>query len=81
MKDGAWDRFVSYGFLCNADKERYGKLIKSFRDDFANGYDNFPKKIADMRERISLAYKEDKKQVEASKKDKSNNHNSNQGNE
>ena len=74
MRKGAWNQLISLGFLYNSDRERYGKLLKDYQTDFADNTDNFPKELVSMRERMSLAYNEDKfmrkKNKEKDSKDK-----------
>ena len=66
------------GFLINADKDKYGRLVKNFRNDYANQQDNFPVTLMSMRERMYYenkdVSKEDKKHKDkqvTEKKDKS----------
>ena len=58
LERGAWNRLVAMGFLVNSDKEKYGRLLKDLRKDFANEYDNFPRTLMMMRERMDYTYKE-----------------------
>ena len=62
----------------NADKDKYGRLVKNFRNDYANQQDNFPVTLMSMRERMYYENKdfskEDKKHKDkqvTEKKDKS----------
>ena len=60
LKKGAWQRLLAYGFLHNADHDKYGRLLNGFKKDYANSTDNFPKTIIDMKERMSISYNESK---------------------
>ena len=64
MEKGAWIRFITMGVLMNADKDKYGSLVKNFSNDYANQQDDFPVTLMSMRERM---YYENK---DVSKKDK-----------
>ena len=68
LKKGAWQRLLAYGFLHNSDHDKYGRLLRGFKQDYANSTDNFPKTIIDMKERMSISYNESKN---TRKKDKS----------
>ena len=68
LKKGAWQRLLAYGFLHNSDHDKYGRLLRGFKQDYANSTDNFPKNIIDMKERMSISYNESKN---SRKKDKS----------
>ena len=65
LEKGAWTRFIGMGLLMNADKEKYGRLLKSFKRDYANLQDIFPVTLMSMRERMHHenkdVSKEDKK--------------------
>ena len=82
MKKGAWKRLVAFGFLYNSDREKYGKLLKDYKTDYANKSDNFPVDLVSMRERMSIACNEEKhmkkKNKEKEGKEKAKNSNSNE---
>ena len=45
LEKGAWNRLVAMGFLINSDKDKYGRLVRDLRKDFANEDDNFSENI------------------------------------
>ena len=61
IKEGAWQRLLAYGFLHNADREKYGRLLKGYKSDYANNSDNYPTSMILMKERMSMSYDESKK--------------------
>ena len=80
MKQGGWKRLVAFGFLYNSDCEKYGKLLKDYKTDYANNLDHFPEDLVSMRERMSIACNEEKHQKKKEKegKDKAKHTNSEQ---
>ena len=60
IKEGAWQRLLAYGFLQNSDREKYGRLLKGYKSDYANNSDNFPKTMVEMKERLSISFDESK---------------------
>ena len=67
MKQGGWKRLVAFGFLYNSDHEKYGKLLKDYKSDYANNLDHFPEDLVSMRERMSIACSEEKYQKKKNK--------------
>ena len=67
MKQGGWKRLVAFGFLYNSDCEKYGKLLKDYKPDYANNLDHFPEDLVSMRERMSIACNEEKYQKKKNK--------------
>ena len=58
LERGVWNSLVVIGVLVNSDKDKYGRLLRDLRKDFANEDDNFPKTLMMMRERMSYSYTE-----------------------
>ena len=67
MKQGGWKRLVAFGLLYNSDCEKYGKLLKDYKSDYANNLDHFPKDLVSLRERMSIACYEEKYQKKKNK--------------
>ena len=71
IKGGAWQRLLAYGVLHNADREKYGRLLKGYKSDYANNSDNYPTSMILMKERMSISYDESKNKKKSDKdKDK-----------
>ena len=70
MKQGGWKRLVAFGFLYNSDREKYGKLLKDYKTDYANNLDHFPEDLVSMRKRMSIACNEEKLQKKREKEGK-----------
>ena len=73
MKQGGWKRLVAFGFLYNSDRDKYGKLLKDYKSDYANyanNLDHFPEDLVSMHERMSIACNEEKHQKKKEKEGK-----------
>ena len=70
MKQGGWKRLVAFGFLYNSDREKYGRLLKDYKSDYANNLDHFPEDLVSMRETMAIASNEEKHQKKKEKEGK-----------
>ena len=68
MKQGGWKRLVAFGFLYNSDCEKYGRLLKDYKEAYANNLDHFPEDLVSLHERISIACNEEKHQKKGKRK-------------
>ena len=53
MKDNAWERWMSYLFLDNSDKTKYGSLITSFQSQFSLGNNQWPQTLITATDALS----------------------------
>ena len=70
MKQVGWKRLVAFGFLYNSDCDKYGKLLKDYKEAYANILDHFPEDLVSMHERMSIACNEEKHQKKMEKEGK-----------
>ena len=76
MKKNAWNRLLAYGLLHNSDQERYGRLLKEYRNDYAkNQDDNFQQNMVEMKDKCTHAFNDSKLKRRKNNVEKNNNNN------